>query len=332
MVDIIIPFYNAEATLEQTLASVEAQTFDNWRVIFIDDGSTDSSLKIAQSFLQRNSGKGKIIESLQARSGPAVGRNQALHNADGLYIICLDSDDLLAPFCLEQRVSVMQKNPNLDWAVFNQYQCSPGEEAPYKLFNLPAKTREEAIVYFLKMDTAWQTMAPIWKRETLLKLQGFDKTLYPSEDPDIHLRALLDTAFSMEIWSDLPADCYYFVANKSEEKILSFYRDSIKSKFRFIKKTLEYLPGQVSEQTLKTYRKYIRNGYFHFIKIFLLSRLKEHNQEFKETTLLLFKSGILSSTDILYIKFITAIFSSNSLIIKKLRIRGFTYRLLLKNS
>lgn len=328
MVNIIIPFYNAEATLEQTLASVQEQTYSKWSIIFIDDCSTDSSSAIAKDFIDRNGGKGKIIRTLRPKTGPALGRNLAIKNADGDFIICLDADDLLAPFCLKQRVSVMEKDSALDWAVFNQYQCAPGEKEPFQLFNLPAKTREEAISFFTTLETAWQTMAPIWKIEALRKLGGFDDTLFPSEDPDLHLRALLDPALKVEIKYDLPADCYYFVANKGADKILSFYRESIKSKLRFIKKMVDYLPVKVSEPPLKRYRKNLRKGYFKFIKIFMLSRFEEHSTQFNETTLLLSKANVLSSKDILVIKFLYLIFTSDSVMLNKFRIRGIAYSLL----
>jgi len=329
-VHIIIPFYNAEATLAEALSSVAAQTCSDWSVIMIDDGSTDSSALIANNFLKTYPGKAKLIPSDIPRSGPALGRNKALRNADSEYVMCLDSDDLLAPFCIEQRKSVMQQNCDLDWAVFNQYQRTPVEKAPYRLFNKPAKTREEAIGYFLRMDTPWQTMAPIWKKETLLKLGGFDDTLYPMEDPDIHLRALLDKDLKMEIMHDLPADCYYFVDNKGEDKMAAFWRDSIKAKFRFLKKTIAYLPTIVSVQTLKEYKKFIRKGYFDFIKVFLLSRLQEHKKEFIEISLLLFKAGILSSKDMLLMKWITRVFTSDSVVLKKMRIRGVVNKLLFR--
>jgi len=330
MVNIIVPFYNNESSLEQTLASVEAQTFSNWSVILIDDCSTDSSPSIAKRFLQRNTGKGKLIRSLKARSGPALGRNQALQNADSLYVVCLDSDDLLAPFCLEQRVSVMQKNPELDWAVFNQYQVAPGDKEPYPIFNFPVKTRDEAIAYFLRMETAWQTMAPIWKTEALNKLGGFDETLYPSEDPDLHLRALLTKDLNMAIFPDLPADCYYFVADKSDDKIVDFWSDSIKSKLKFVKKTIGYLPDFVSSKTLKKYKCYLGLGYYKFVTTFLLSRFKDHRKQFREVTLLLIKSHALSFKHQILIKILFYIFTSDSLVIKKFRIRGLLHKLLIR--
>ncbi len=327
-VDIIIPFYNAEATLAEALSSVAAQTCSDWSVIMIDDGSTDSSASIANNFLKTYPGKAKLIPSDIPRSGPALGRNKALRNADSEYVMCLDSDDLLAPFCIEQRKSVMQHKTDLDWAVFNQYQRTPVEKPPYRLFNKPAKTREEAIGYFLRMDTPWQTMAPLWKKEALLKLDGFDETLYPMEDPDIHLRALLDKGLKMEIMHDLPADCYYFVDNKGDDKIIAFWRDSIKAKFRFLRKTISYLPNIVSLQTLQQYKQLIRKGYFDFIKVFLLSRLREHKEEFTGISRLLFKAEILTLKDVLLIKLITNIFTGNSAIVRKMRIRGVVNRLL----
>lgn len=328
-VNIIIPFYNAEVTLSEALLSVAAQTCSDWSVILIDDGSTDSSAAIAQHFLENHPGNVTIINSDTPRSGPALGRNKALKNADAEYVMCLDSDDLLAPFCVEQRKSVMQKDTDLDWAVFNQYKCTPGQKPPYPLFNQPAKTREEAIAYFLTMNTPWQTMAPLWKREALLKLKGFDETLYPMEDPDIHLRALLDKDLKMEIMYNLPADCCYFVNNKGRDKIAAFWRDSIRAKFRFLRKMVVYLPAIASGQTLKEYKKFLQKGYFTFIKVFLLSRLHEHKEEFIAISRLLFKAEILSLKDMLLIKLITNIFTGNSAFVRKMRIRGLVNRVLL---
>lgn len=329
LVNILIPFYNAETTLEQSLLSVQQQTYTNWKVILINDGSNDSSVNIAEKFLQKNPGKGILITSIEPKSGPAVGRNAGLKHADGLYVICLDSDDILAPFCIDQRVSVMQKHLNIQWAVFNQYLCSPGQAPPYELFNKPVNTREEAIKVFLQMEVAWQTMAPIWKTETLKQLGGFDETLFPSEDPDLHLRALLNKEVNILICKDLAADCYY-VWNKPNNKILLFYSQSIESKFRLLKKTIFYLPAVVSPQILKTYRPLLRKGFFNFFNAFLLARLRHYKKEVKEITQLLREAQILKPSDLFKIKLINKIFTSDSFFIKQLKIRGIIHKLFMR--
>lgn len=328
IVNILIPFYNNEATLRETLSSVQVQTSGNWKVILIDDGSTDSSGSIAEIFIQNNPGKAIIIKSATPQSGPAIGRNAGLRHADGLYVMCLDADDSLTPFCIEQRLSIMQQHPELHWAVFNQYKCSPGETLPYKIFNKPVKTREAAIEIFLKMDVAWQTMAPIWRTESLCRL-GFDETLYPSEDPDLHLRALLDSGLNIKICSDLPADCYYNIANKTGDKLMLFYRQSILSKFKFLKKTIRYLPNVVSGKTLEAYQRFLCKGFFNFLNTFLLARLNNYDNEIKEMTELLKNAKVLGLKDILKIKAITGIFTTKSPIVSALKIRGLVHKLFL---
>lgn len=331
LVNIIIPFYNASSTLMATLASIEAQTYQNWKVILIDDGSTDESPHLAADFGINHPGRSIVVKTDNPGSGPAIGRNRGLASADGDYVICLDADDTLLPHCLEQRIKVMQQEPGLHWAVFNQYQCAPGEQPPFTMFNVPVKDRTEAIKVFLQLSVAWQTTAPIWRTEVLKQLEGFDETLYPSEDPDLHLRALLDNNLVVKFCTDLPPDCYYNVANKTGDKLLLFYEQSIHSKFRLLKKTVEYLPDVVSKQNLKSHYRYLRKGFFNLLNTFLLARLREHSTELKESVQLLQKAKVLSSEDILKIKVIKHIYTTDSAIIEKFKVRGLVHKLFLSN-
>jgi len=97
---VIIPAYNAQKTMAQCLESMLAQTFNGYEIIVIDDGSTDSTLGIAESF-------GKVRIARQKHAGPAVGRNNGAKEAKGEIIIFVDSDciadknwldEMLAPF------------------------------------------------------------------------------------------------------------------------------------------------------------------------------------------------------------------------------------------
>lgn len=326
MVTVIVPFYNAETTLQQTLASLSEQTFEEWKLILVDDGSIDSSFSIATNFLNQYLGKVKIIKTLKQASGPSIGRNEALKIVESDYVIFLDSDDLLAPFCLEQRVSLMQQSSYLDCAVFNQYLCKVGVKSPIGLFNRPVITRDEAVAYFLKMDAPWQTMAPIWKTESLLKLGGFDENLRAMEDPDLHLRALLDQELKIEIFDKLPADCYYFLRNKNDDEIENFYAESIEARFQYLKKLVKILPAIVSTKTLTSYKKILRTGYFTFIRVFLLPYVKRYDKEFREVTLILRESKTLSAMDVFLIEVCRLLFTSNTIIIRKLKLRGVFHK------
>lgn len=89
---VIIPNYNNEKWLEKCLSSVMSQTFQDFEVIFVDDMSTDGSLKLAKSLLRRHDDK--VIEN-ETRRLNGGSRNVGILKAKGDYIICLDSDDWL---------------------------------------------------------------------------------------------------------------------------------------------------------------------------------------------------------------------------------------------
>jgi len=90
LVSVITPFYNAEKYLGDTISSVLSQTYTNWELILIDDGSTDSSYTIAQAFKDPRI---KLIQ--QKNGGQCVATNNAIRLAQGEFIQLLDADDLM---------------------------------------------------------------------------------------------------------------------------------------------------------------------------------------------------------------------------------------------
>ena len=92
LVSILIPAFNSEKWIRDTINSALAQTYSRTEIIIVDDGSTDNTLRIAREFESR---RVKIIS--QSNSGASAARNKALALAQGDYIQWLDADDLLAP-------------------------------------------------------------------------------------------------------------------------------------------------------------------------------------------------------------------------------------------
>ena len=91
-ISVIVPVYNTAKYLEQCLRSIATQTFGNFEAVVVDDGSTDSSLSIAQSFAENDS-RFKVFE--QKNGGPSKARNTGLKHASGKWIVFVDSDDVL---------------------------------------------------------------------------------------------------------------------------------------------------------------------------------------------------------------------------------------------
>lgn len=97
-ISIIVPVYNTEIFLERCLNSIIDQTFTNWQAICINDGSSDSSLKILQHYAQKDK---RFVIINQENNGVSAARNVGLKAATGKYIMYLDSDDIIHPKCME---------------------------------------------------------------------------------------------------------------------------------------------------------------------------------------------------------------------------------------
>ena len=104
LVSVIVPVFNAEKYLPETIKSVQNQTYDNWELILVNDKSKDESEKIAKPFL-----KDKRIHwiNLPQNSGAAAARNKGINLANGRFIAFLDADDLWVKTKLEKQVNFM---------------------------------------------------------------------------------------------------------------------------------------------------------------------------------------------------------------------------------
>lgn len=106
-ISVIVPCYNQEKYIKECLDSLVSQTFKDYEVIVIDDGSTDDSAEIVNEYVKHN----KNIRLIrQANQGVVVARNNAIKQAQGTYIYPLDADDVISPFFLEKLYAAMEEN------------------------------------------------------------------------------------------------------------------------------------------------------------------------------------------------------------------------------
>ena len=106
-ISVIMPVYNAEKTLTNSVESVLSQSYQNLELILVDDGSRDNSLRLCQKF-QQTDPRVQVIS--QKNSGPAAARNAALEIISGAYVVFVDSDDLLSPDACLHMVKAMEEN------------------------------------------------------------------------------------------------------------------------------------------------------------------------------------------------------------------------------
>jgi len=112
LVSAIIIFLNEEKFIQEAIDSVFAQTYDNWELLLVDDGSTDHSVQIAQRCAEQYPEKVRYIEHPNhANRGMSASRNLGVRSAKGKYISYLDGDDIWLPNKLERQVEILQSNP-----------------------------------------------------------------------------------------------------------------------------------------------------------------------------------------------------------------------------
>ena len=186
-VSVITPTRNRARLLRETLDSVAAQTLANWEHIVVDDGSDDETSTMMAARIAADPRVSYVIRQ-SPTAGANVCRNIGIKAARAPLLVLLDSDDLLEPDCLERRVRLMQRNPELDFATFQGgvFVERPGDRGRV----MDDQLIGDDLCRFLFFEAPWQTTGPIWRRDSLLELGLFDEALLSWQDIELHVRAI----------------------------------------------------------------------------------------------------------------------------------------------
>lgn len=145
LVSIITPSWNCGKFLEETIKSIQEQTYTNWELLFQDDCSTDDTKKRVHCFAAVDA---RIkYESNRQNSGAAITRNNALKRAKGKWIAFLDSDDLWLPEKLEKQVKFMEKH-QYDFSYTNYCEINEQSEETGKLISGPKHVTKAGMYSF----------------------------------------------------------------------------------------------------------------------------------------------------------------------------------------
>lgn len=138
---VIIPVYNVEKYIDECIQSVLNQSFNDWEIILVDDGSTDSSGQICDKYALEYPEKIKVFH--KKNEGQILTRTYGIKNAQGEYFVFLDSDDMLKNDCLEKLGSVIE-NTNSDMIIY-KYSKSPEFTDEYTLPLVPGCLKKQNI-------------------------------------------------------------------------------------------------------------------------------------------------------------------------------------------
>jgi Glycosyl transferase family 2 len=205
LVSVIVPVYKAEQYIVSTLQSVLDQTYQNFELLIIDDGSPDRSIELCQQFTDP-----RIKISRQENRGVAAARNHGIRLAQGDYIAFLDADDLWLPTKIAKHIAHLENST----AVGVSYSYSTlidANGAPLGLFQLPP-TQNITPINFLLRDPIGSGSNLIARREVLEAIKfpvqiadvieqcyfDQDRQLNPSEDTECWLRMSIESGLKFE--------------------------------------------------------------------------------------------------------------------------------------
>jgi glycosyltransferase involved in cell wall biosynthesis len=183
LVSIVTPAFNAGKFICETIQSVRAQTFANWELIVVDDGSTDDTQKAVEPFLTDP----RIRLLCQINLGVSLARNAALRVSKGEWIAFLDADDVWFPEKLAQQLSAVELKPAAN-LVFTNYFIWDGDRDLELRFKNASKFPADQLERRLIFHNLFGMSSVLVRRSVLEEAGEFDQTVAPAEDWDIWLR------------------------------------------------------------------------------------------------------------------------------------------------
>jgi peptidoglycan/xylan/chitin deacetylase (PgdA/CDA1 family) len=179
-VTVVVPCYNAEATLGRTLLSLRAQSFAAWTAVLVDDGSADRTFEVAQGWAAADP---RIQVVRKANGGVASARNAGIAAATGEWLMFLDSDDYLHRHALRRLLGAADANPEADVV----YGRGARVDADGRAWRFPEWDLSDPFAV-LSGQCALVIHSAIVRRRRVEEVGAFDETLQTSEDWDLWQR------------------------------------------------------------------------------------------------------------------------------------------------
>jgi glycosyltransferase involved in cell wall biosynthesis len=182
-ISVVIPAYNAGGLIAECLKSVLAQSYQDFEIILVNDGSPDTDLleRALAPYQQR------IRYIRQDNRGPSGARNQGILQAEGEYIAFLDSDDVWLPQHLSEQIAMLRKDPSLDLVYSDSMLVREGRQVG-NAFGLEPQHPPVSFEKILTEECTVGTSSTLAKRQALIDAGLFDEQFRCCEDFDLWLR------------------------------------------------------------------------------------------------------------------------------------------------
>jgi glycosyltransferase involved in cell wall biosynthesis len=243
-VSVVIPTYRHQDTIISTLESVFLQTFQDFEVIVVNDGSPDATAEV----LAPLAASGRIRYFEQSNKGQAAARNRGLAEATGEFIAFLDDDDLWPPDKLQWQVAYLERNPAIA-AVGGGFEWTGGRTASDTTWGCEGVVTAEMVSSGNPFASPGQTLI---RTQVLCEIGGFDTSLWGADD--------LDLWFRMSLNAKIVAIRRTALRYRSHEQNASL--DVIRmyvNTFRMIRKHLRLAPEESLDVIRRNYYIWLHN-------------------------------------------------------------------------
>jgi glycosyltransferase involved in cell wall biosynthesis len=183
-ISVVIPLYNKARYIGRTIESLLTQTYQDYEVVVVDDGSSDGSVDVVKLF---SSDKIRLIQ--KTNGGPSSARNVGIRESRGHWIVLLDADDILLPDALELFDNISRKNPQCKYFVGNYFDMFSDKNiqlGSYRKINRILKNG----FYYEATRMLTETSGTAMFEKSLLIEEPFNESLYRYEDAERQYRLM----------------------------------------------------------------------------------------------------------------------------------------------
>jgi len=256
MVSIVVPSYNAESFVGQFIENIKSQSYSNWELIIVDDGSLDNTIEIIKEYQSYDS---RIILLLRDRDpkGSVTCRNIGQLHSKGDYIIHFDIDDYIEPFCLYQRVVFMESHPSIDYATSRGGSVKKDENGFLQKVEREwgVDPKRDLISCFLEVDYPFSVWNNIY-RSNMFKNIIWDEKVKIYTDFS-YIIPVLVSGESHSFIIDSKPDYFYVINNANAMTSVFVSEEKFLSTLYLFDKTIQQLKKNVKyKYYLKNFRRY----------------------------------------------------------------------------
>lgn len=278
-ISIIIPLYNKDKFLTETINSVINQKFSNWQLFIIDDCSTDNSFYIANTFTYDK--RISVIRN-ETNKGANYCRNLGLSKCISEFVVFLDADDILHKNCLEFRFSQATKYPEFQIYVFQMgvFKNSINDDS-----RLWVPNSSDPLNDFLQHNLPWSILQPLWRLEAIKCVNGFDESFNRLQDVELSTRLLLQKNIKVKQFTGF-TDCFYRIStNRVNYNIEDYLNRQIDASIKYYNKFFNLISLKQKNKLLGT-----------LFKIFLICIYHYKKNDISKSSLISFKNQLINNT------------------------------------